>query len=95
MGEPFALPKVGMKHDGRIMERTESVLGSISNSHVTAGPPGFKEPTLHWYHFHPAPPMLEPQLGARFREEASKLEFSTSWRGHFLASAFVVEAIAG
>jgi SAM-dependent methyltransferase len=55
---------------------------------------GFETVQFHWYHFHPAPPLLEDALGDRFAEEARKLEFSTDWRGHFLCSAFVVEASA-
>jgi 2-polyprenyl-3-methyl-5-hydroxy-6-metoxy-1,4-benzoquinol methylase len=59
---------------------------------------GFARPVIHWYHFHPTLPLLEgngvaPQA---FREAAFALEGNPSdWRGHFLCSAFVVEAIAG
>ncbi|MBI5034927.1 MAG: methyltransferase domain-containing protein [Chloroflexi bacterium] len=55
---------------------------------------GFTHPRLHWYHYHPAPPMLENTMQKRFREEAQRLEHSSSWRGYFLCSAFVVEAQA-
>jgi 2-polyprenyl-3-methyl-5-hydroxy-6-metoxy-1,4-benzoquinol methylase len=55
---------------------------------------GFSDARIHWYHFHAAPPMLEPRLRAQYREEASKLEHDASWRGYFLCSAFVVEAVA-
>jgi 2-polyprenyl-3-methyl-5-hydroxy-6-metoxy-1,4-benzoquinol methylase len=56
---------------------------------------GFKDPTIHWYHYHPAPPMLEEVIGREvYREEAAKLEHSTdSWRGIFLCSAGLIEAV--
>lgn len=54
---------------------------------------GFRNPKIHWYHFHPAPPMLEKEIGNAFREEAIKMEGNTSdWRGNFLCSAGVMEA---
>ncbi len=57
---------------------------------------GFGDVTLHWYHFHPAQPYLEGECGpAEFRKAAVALEgLSRDWRGHFLCSAFVVEAVA-
>jgi 2-polyprenyl-3-methyl-5-hydroxy-6-metoxy-1,4-benzoquinol methylase len=57
------------------------------------GRAGYSNLRLHWYHYHPAPPLLEPLLGAEFREEAMRLEGeSSNWRGYFLCSAGVVEA---
>jgi 2-polyprenyl-3-methyl-5-hydroxy-6-metoxy-1,4-benzoquinol methylase len=57
------------------------------------GRAGFSNMRLHWYHYHPAPPMLEPMLGSEFREQAIRLEGEPSnWRGYFLCSAGVVEA---
>ncbi len=53
---------------------------------------GFVDPQLHWYHYHPAPPMLEQGIGAEFRRAAMRLEHEGSWRGMFLCSAGVVEA---
>jgi SAM-dependent methyltransferase len=54
---------------------------------------GFKRVRFHWYHYHPALPMLESKIQKRFWEEAKKLEHSSSWRGYFLCSAFVAEAM--
>lgn len=54
---------------------------------------GYKEPRIHWYHYHPAPPMLEKAVGDVFRKEAMKLEHEGSWRGYFLCSAGVIEAV--
>lgn len=53
---------------------------------------GYAKIKIHWYHYHPAPPMLEGQLGAAFRDAAMALEHEGSWRGHFLCSAGVIEA---
>ncbi|MBU3635535.1 methyltransferase domain-containing protein [Polynucleobacter sp. es-GGE-1] len=55
---------------------------------------GFSEVNLLWYHYHPAPPSLANDDASLFRHEALKLEHDAlGWRGMFLCSAFVVEAI--
>ena len=54
---------------------------------------GFTEHRIHWYHYHPVPPMLEGEIGDIYRNEAIKLEHENSWRGYFLCSAGVIEAI--
>lgn len=54
---------------------------------------GFKEVRVHWYHYHPAPPMLEGVLGPAFRNAAMALEHEGSWRGYFLCSAGLIEAV--
>lgn len=55
---------------------------------------GFIDCQLLWYHYHPAMPFLSDEDKELFREEALKLEHDTSnWRGLFLCSAFVVEAV--
>ncbi len=57
---------------------------------------GFTNVKLHWYHYHPSMPYLEENMPESFRKEAIKLEHEPSnWRGYFLCSAFVVEAING
>lgn len=54
----------------------------------------FEDIRLLWYHYHPAMPYLEEQLPGSFRSEAIRLEHEASnWRGYFLCSAFVVEAV--
>lgn len=53
---------------------------------------GFANPKVHWYHYHPVPPMLETKVGAELREAAMSLEHEGSWRGFFLCSAGVIEA---
>jgi 2-polyprenyl-3-methyl-5-hydroxy-6-metoxy-1,4-benzoquinol methylase len=54
---------------------------------------GFKDVRIHWYHYHPAPPLLEETIGPAFRSAAMALEHEGSWRGNFLCSAGVIEAI--
>jgi SAM-dependent methyltransferase len=56
----------------------------------------FKKIKLLWYHYHPAMPYLEKKMPELFRKEAVRLEREPSnWRGMFLCSAFVVEAVKG
>jgi 2-polyprenyl-3-methyl-5-hydroxy-6-metoxy-1,4-benzoquinol methylase len=55
---------------------------------------GFKESKIHWYHYHPAMPNLSEEDPQLFRDEALKLEHNNSnWKGMFLCSAFVIEAV--
>ncbi|MGD9637484.1 MAG: class I SAM-dependent methyltransferase [Alphaproteobacteria bacterium] len=54
----------------------------------------FKDIKLLWYHYHPAMPYLSEKDPELFRREAIKLEHEPSnWRGLFLCSAFVIEAV--
>jgi 2-polyprenyl-3-methyl-5-hydroxy-6-metoxy-1,4-benzoquinol methylase len=53
---------------------------------------GFTDVQVHWYHYHPAPPMMEATIGPDFRRAAMRLEHEGSWRGMFLCSAGVIEA---
>lgn len=54
----------------------------------------FEDTRLLWYHYHPAMPYLEEKTPDLFRKEAIRLEHELSnWRGFFLCSAFVVEAV--
>ena len=54
----------------------------------------FEDIQLLWYHYHPAMPYLEQRMPEAFRREAIRLEHEPSnWRGYFLCSAFVVEAV--
>ncbi len=55
---------------------------------------GFTDLNFHWYHYHPAPPMMEELDSRAFRNQAMSMEQEQSgWRGMFLCSAFVVEAV--
>ena len=58
---------------------------------------GFSEPAFHFYHYHPVAPWLEGEAvdKAAFRKAAIALEGETSgWRGYFMCSAYMVEAVA-
>jgi len=55
---------------------------------------GFADIKLHWYHYHSAMPYMSNANPDLFRSESIKLEHEYSgWRGLFLCSAFVVEAV--
>jgi hypothetical protein len=55
---------------------------------------GFERAKLLWYHYHPAMPYLQSAMPELFRKESIRLEHESSgWRGFFLCSAFVVEAV--
>lgn len=55
---------------------------------------GFVDIKLLWYYYHPSRPYLQGSMPELFREEAIRLEHDPSnWRGYFLCSAFVVEAV--
>jgi 2-polyprenyl-3-methyl-5-hydroxy-6-metoxy-1,4-benzoquinol methylase len=57
---------------------------------------GFFDIKLRWYHYHPSMPYLSEKMSEDFRKEAIKLEHeSSNWRGYFLCSAFVIEAVKG
>lgn len=54
----------------------------------------FEDINLLWYHYHPAMPYLQDKRPEVFRREAIRLEHEPSgWRGFFLCSAFLVEAV--
>ncbi len=55
-------------------------------------PIGFKVDNLHFYHYHALPPIFETTHKNIFRKLSKKIENPSDWRGHFMCSAFVVEA---
>jgi 2-polyprenyl-3-methyl-5-hydroxy-6-metoxy-1,4-benzoquinol methylase len=48
---------------------------------------------FHWYNYHVSPPMMAGELGRAFREAGIELEARDDWRGMFLCSAGVIEAV--
>ncbi len=54
---------------------------------------GFREVELLFYHYHCLPPMLEAALPELFRRESLAREDPRDWRGHFMASAFIVKGV--
>lgn len=54
---------------------------------------GFEDVSIHPFHYHAAPPMLEGADPQAFRDASVALENEPSdWRGLLLCSAFIVEA---
>lgn len=54
---------------------------------------GFEDVSIHPFHYHAAPPMLEGADPQAFRDDSVALENEPSdWRGLLLCSAFLVEA---
>lgn len=51
---------------------------------------GFKEVRLWFYHYHCLPPMLQRYVPELFRAESLAMEDPEDWRGHFMASAFLI-----
>ncbi len=58
------------------------------------GEAGLRIDRKHFYHFHGLPPMFEGAYPELFRTLSLEMERDPGdWRGHFMASAFVVEAV--
>jgi len=53
---------------------------------------GLVDIQLLFYHFHALPPMLEKAAPTLFRRESLARENPLDWRGHFMASAFILFA---
>jgi len=56
---------------------------------------GYRDVELLFYHYHALPPMLEHHLPADFRARSLALENPRDWRGHFMASAFLLAGRRG
>jgi 2-polyprenyl-3-methyl-5-hydroxy-6-metoxy-1,4-benzoquinol methylase len=55
---------------------------------------GYSDLKFHWYNYHPTYPMLADQFDSReYREAQVALEHEGSWRGMFLCSAGIIEAV--
>ncbi len=51
---------------------------------------GFRDVELLFYHFHALPPMLQKHMPDAFLANSLALENPRDWRGHFMASAFIL-----
>lgn len=51
---------------------------------------GLRDVEVLFYHYHALPPMLESALPAMFRKASLAMENPRDWRGHFMASAFIL-----
>jgi len=55
-------------------------------------PSGFSINKIHFYHYHALPPIFEVEHPKLFKEISLKMEKPNDWKGHLMASAYVVEA---
>ena len=55
-------------------------------------PCGFRLDKIHFYHYHALPPVFESKYPDLFKKMSISAESPNSWKGYFMASAFVVEA---
>lgn len=51
---------------------------------------GWVDVAVLFYHYHAIPPMLERLVPGLFLRESLAIEDPTDWRGHFMASAFII-----
>lgn len=54
---------------------------------------GFCNVRVLFYHYHCLPPMLGQVMGEHFRNESIAMEDPEDWRGHFMASAFIITGV--
>jgi len=55
---------------------------------------GFCDVKVLFYHYHCLPPLLESAAPALFRARSVAMEKPDDWRGHFMASAFILSGVA-
>ncbi|MCA9291920.1 MAG: class I SAM-dependent methyltransferase [Phycisphaerales bacterium] len=55
---------------------------------------GLRDVEVLFYHYHALPPMFESRAPAYFRELSLAMEDPRDWRGHVMASAFLVTGVA-
>ena len=53
---------------------------------------GFDVDDTYFYHYHPIPPEFRAVDEAAYNQLAKEFEDPHDWRGHFMASSFIVEA---
>lgn len=91
------MPPVREKHEDTDAPGFDSILSKFHNPFEIMelfSQHGFEDMKFLWYHYHPAMPYLEGLAPEAIRKESFKLEHDpTNWRGFFLCSAFVVEAV--
>jgi SAM-dependent methyltransferase len=71
----------------------DEVLSRTHNPFVLAGQAraaGLADVEVLFYHYHCLPPMLEAAVPQLFRAASVAMEDPKDWRGHFMASAFIV-----
>ena len=69
-----------------VLSRTHNPL-SLRDQFASAG---FENVRLLFYHYHCLPPMFERNDPKLFRKLSIGMENPLDWRGHFMASAFII-----
>jgi len=54
---------------------------------------GFDDVRILFYHYHCLPPMFEQAMPAEYRKLSLAMEDPSDWRGHFMASAFILAGV--
>jgi 2-polyprenyl-3-methyl-5-hydroxy-6-metoxy-1,4-benzoquinol methylase len=88
---PVRQGKSGEPGYDEVLSRTHNPL--VMRGQLEAA--GFRDVRLHFYHYHALPPMLESYVPGWFRQRSLALENPADWRGHFMASAFIVSGVKG
>src|SRR5262245_32542411 len=88
---PVRRGKAGEPGYDEVLSRTHNPL--LMRGQLEAA--GFQDVRLHFYHYHALPPMLEAHAPDWFRRRSLALENPADWRGHFMASAFIVTGVKG
>jgi len=84
---PLRKGKAGEPGYDEVLSRTHNPLVLKERFAAT----GFSDVRLLFYHFHALPPMLESAAPELFRQASLAMEANPSdWRGHFMASAFIL-----
>lgn len=54
---------------------------------------GFDDVKVLFYHYHCLPPMFEQVMPTEYRKLSVAMEDPSDWRGHFMASAFILAGV--
>lgn len=74
----------------------DQVLSRVHNPFVLsnlAREVGFTQVETLFYHYHVMPPLASGSISDLYQKESLALEKPDDWRGHFMASSFVIKAI--
>lgn len=85
---PVRTGRAGEPGYDEVLSRTHNPL--VLRRQIEAA--GFAEARVLFYHYHALPPMFEAAMPGPFREMSVAMEDPEDWRGHFMASAFIVAA---
>ncbi len=83
---PIRTGKSGEPGYDEVISRTHNPLvlpGAVADA-------GFDDVKVLFYHYHCLPPMFESSCPELFKRESLAMEDPEDWRGHFMASAFLV-----